>query len=314
MTSQPEALSPDDIKAIDAAASVLMKRGIRLVTDAAPSDAIHEALGCFERALDMRSRLPVDRDPVLRYGLAACWLNRADALRRLGRPDQLATALHSYEQGIALLRDLPMADDPRFPRRLVIAYQNRGQILQTRGAASLSAAIAAFAEAMAVLEHPDSAAIPDRAYLLAGVWMNVANARIAEDTDSSWMAAAAAALRALALVTDLEAGDADAAEVGLKARHVLCHTIARRLSQGTTEQAVNADVHQATDIVDEGLELVRRWERQGVARFRGTAYDLFRFGARVYATYPGYVNSPEMHAAALEARMLLTDAQESTGE
>ena len=46
-----------------------------------------------------------------------------------------------------------------------------------------------------------------------------------------------------------------------------------------------------TDAVDDGLTLARRWEQAGVARFRDIAYDLFRFGARVYAVYqPQFLN------------------------
>ena len=80
------------------------------------------------------------------------------------------------------------------------------------------------------------------------------------------------------------------------------------------------DVHEATDIADEGLDLVRQWEKKGVARFRAIAYDLFRFGTVVYATYQPqflnefvrehldpsrssaeYVGSAEMRAAVQEA-------------
>jgi hypothetical protein len=80
------------------------------------------------------------------------------------------------------------------------------------------------------------------------------------------------------------------------------------------------DVHEATDLADDGLALVRQWERAGVTRFRGVAYDLFRFGARVYKLYqpqflnefifenldPGrssqeYVDSAEVRSAAFEA-------------
>src|SRR5690348_13469524 len=45
------------------------------------------------------------------------------------------------------------------------------------------------------------------------------------------------------------------------------------------------DVHDATDLVDEGLSLVRCWEQRGLTHFRGLAGDLFRFGARVYGGY-----------------------------
>ena len=87
------------------------------------------------------------------------------------------------------------------------------------------------------------------------------------------------------------------------------------------------DVHEATDVADDGLVLARRWEHRGVDRFRGIAYDLFRFGARVYARYQpqflnefvhdnldpsqssaGYADCVEMRGAAQEALAIATRA------
>jgi hypothetical protein len=320
MTFDPNALSPLEVQAINAQASVLMKRGIRLLSDGQP-DAVAEALICFDRALELRSGLPIHSDPLLGYGLAACWLNRADALIRLGDPAQFSAALRAYDEGIAALRCLPLGDNALFPRRLAIGHQNRGLAFQAQGAAHTAEAIAAFTEAIGVLDHDQAARIPDRQYLLATVWVNLANARASEASEESGVLARSAALRAIALVTDLEVSDADAAEVGLKARHVFCQTIAGRLSEtAASHEPMPDDVHQATDAVDDGLALARRWEQKGVARFRGVAYDLFRFGARVYARYqpqflnefvlenmdpgrssPEYVKSAEMRSAAQEA-------------
>ena len=177
-----------------------------------------------------------------------------------------------------------------------------------------------FSDAIAVLDHDQSALIPDRRYLLAAVWMNLANARASETAVESGTLARDAARRAMALVADLEGDDADAAEVGLRARHVLCRTLSTSLSAVNPQQTMPDDVHEATDIVDDGLTLVRQWEQRGVARFRTVAYDLFRFGARVYGRYqpqflnefvfdnidpgqssPDYVESGEMRFAAMEA-------------
>jgi hypothetical protein len=258
----------------------------------AQPDSVTEALVCFDRALELRRRLPIDAVPVLRYGLAACWLNRADALVRLGDAAQIPVALRAYDEGIALLRGLPLREDARFPRRLAMAYQNRGLALPAHGRPVGAEAVVAFTDAITILEHDQAALIPDRQYLLAAVWMNLANARASEATAESESLARDAALRAIALVTDLEMNDADAAEVGLKARHVLCQTIATRLSPATTsDEPIPDDVHEATDLVDDGLGLARRWEQEGVTRFRGIAYDLFRFGARVYERYqPQFLN------------------------
>ena len=68
---------------INAQASFLMKEGIRLMDDARP-EAIAAALGYFDRALELRRGLPIETSPMLRYDLAACWLNRADAMTRPG--------------------------------------------------------------------------------------------------------------------------------------------------------------------------------------------------------------------------------------
>ena len=277
-------------------------------------------MGCFDQALELRRGLPIDAVPILRYGLAACWLNRADALVRLGNATQITEALRSFDEGIRLLHGLPLGADARFPRRLAMAYQNRGLALQVQGGRA-GEAIAAFTEAIAILDHHQAALIADRQYLLAVVWMNLANARAAEANADSESLARDAALRAIALVADVEVDDADAAEVGLKARHVLCQTIAVRLPEMTAgNETMPDDVHEATDVADDGLGLVRRWEHKGVDRFRGIAYDLFRFGARVYARYqpqflhefvldnmdpgqssPAYANCPEMRSAAQEA-------------
>ena len=315
---------PADVKAIDAEASVLMKRGIRLMSSTHSAD-ITEALGCFDRALDKRRALPIDDFPLLRYGLAACWLNRADALIRLDHGGQLTAALHAYDEGILLLRRLPLDEDARFPRRLAMAHHNRGLALLGHADGDFADAVIAFSEAIAVLEHDQSAPIPDRHYLLAVVWMNLANARASRTTTESAVLARDAARRAMAFAEPLEEEDADAAEAGLKARHILCQTIAVRLSHpASLGDAMPDDVHEATDVADDGLRLVHRWEQKGIARFRGIAYDLFRFGARVYARYqpqflnefvrdnldperssPGYVESAEMQSAAREAQGLV---------
>ena len=323
MTLDRKALEPSEAQAIDAEASILMKRGIRLLSDAR-TDSASEALVCFDDALELRSRLPIDEVPVFRYGLAACWLNRADALVRLGDAAQISVALRAYDAGIALLHVLPLGEDPRFPRRLAMALQNRGLVLQSQGGAVAAEAIMAFTGAIAVLEHDHAALIPDRQYLMATVWMNLANARASEAAAESGPLARQAALRAIALVADVEENDADAAEVGLKVRHVLCQALSTPLSLTFAhDETMPDDVHEATDAVDDGLGLARRWEQKGVVRFRALAYDLFRFGARVFAIYQpqflnefiaenmdprqssaAYVESAEMRAAAQEARAL----------
>jgi hypothetical protein len=248
------------------------------------------------------------------------------AAARLGGEAPLGHALLAYDEGIEVLRALPLSDDPRFARRLAMAHQNRGLALQVRGtAADLAAAAEAFTESLAVLDHERSAAIPDREYLRGVVWLNLANVEAARTEPGSEERSRDAAGWALAYVASLEDGDPEAAEAGLRARHVLCRACAVALSQpAAAGEDMPEDVHDATDAVDEGLALVGRWEARGVTRYRPLAFDLFRFGARVYARYQpqflveyveenmdpkrsslDYVERPEMQYAAQEALLLL---------
>ena len=313
-----------EVQAINAEASVLMKRGIAFLEESRREAAI-DALHCFDEALELRRRIPAGHSPFQGYLLAACLLNRADALVRLNDRAPLAAALASYDEGIDVLSLLPLNENPLYPRRLAMAHQNRGLALITRGEDDDTAAAAdAFTDSIAVLDGEHSQGIDDRDQLRAIVWVNLANVRSLDTSASAHDAARDAARRALAYVAGTEASDPGAADAGLRARHVLCRLCANRLSQAGDDEDMPEEVHEATDAVDDGLSLVRSWEQRGATVFRPVAFDLFRFGARVYARYqpqfleefindnmdparssPEYVESPDMVMAALEARQLV---------
>jgi hypothetical protein len=280
MTSSTRILDTQEIEATDACASWFMKEGIRLMHSGNDADT---ALVYFDRALELRRRLPTEV-PMHAYGLAACWLNRAEALTSLGASHH-ALALRAYDEALALLRPLPLGDDARYYRRLAIAHQNRGLVLAAQSPLALADAIAALIDAIAVLDHAETMDAAERDNLLAVVWMNLANLQASEAALVSDLAARESARRVLALVQAHEHQDAAAALTGLESRHVLCQIVARRLSVQAESETVMEDVHDATDLADEGLALVREWERRGIDRFRNLASDLFRFGARVYAYY-----------------------------
>jgi hypothetical protein len=322
MTASVKVLDPREIEATDAQASLFMEEGIRLMQSGNNADATDAALLCFDFALELRRRLPTEA-PAHAYGLAACWLNRAEALMRPGSANH-ALALGAYDEALALLRPLPLGEDARFSKRLAIAHQNRALVLAAQNPPETADAIASLVDAIAVLDQAETMDAPEREYLLAAVWMNLANIQASEATIASDLAAQEAARRALALVKAPEHENAAAAEIGLKARHVLCHLAARRLSVQAEKETVLEDVHDATDLADEGLDLVREWERRGVDRFRDLASDLLRFGARVYAYYQphflheflseqldpqgsahSYVQSREMQEVAREIGLVL---------
>ena len=151
-----------------------------------PSDAVRQGR-CRRRASLFRSRARTAAPAangsasVNAYGLAACWLNRAEALTSLG-PAHHALALRAYDEALALLRPRPLGDDARFSKRLAIAYQNRALVLAAQNPPATADAIAALVDAIAVLDHAETMDAPERNYFLAVVWMNLANIQASEAT------------------------------------------------------------------------------------------------------------------------------------
>jgi hypothetical protein len=335
------AMNPNDREAAEAVyrqASGWMKRGIALLEKNTAAD-LSEAVACFDVAIVLRRGLPLAANPFFRYGLAAGWMNRGDALTRLGSPENLAAALQSYDRALEVLGGLDPDANPLFRRRVAIAWQNRGLTLQAQGPTAWPEAERSFREAMATLNHEKAAAISDRNYLLAAAWVNLANTlanapmpagALATDQKIIWAdEARRLAKQALALATPTESQEAAMAEIGFKARHILCQAIAELLMRLDQANQANQSepagrskdkwVAEATDAVDTGMALARHWERQNIVQFRLLAPDLFRFGARIYQAYqPHFLNEfllenldpahapptlagrPEMRAAALD--------------
>jgi hypothetical protein len=325
--SDPIPIREEDARANAAArnrqASVLMKRGMACL-EAGTAEAWTEAIACFDRAIEIRRRLPLDRNPMFRYGLAAGWMNRADALTRLGGAGHLDAAVAAYDEALAALDDLPLDAFPLFRRRFAVAWQNRGLAVERRGGAGdRDEAARSFDAAIATLSVPGADAIDDRDVLLAVAWTNRARLHAASDTPNEAEYARLAAHTAIALARGSEHSDELAAEAALNARHVLCRAMARVIEALPDGAAPADELAETTDAVDEGMALARYWERRGVDRFRPVAFDLFRFGVRVYharqpqflnefllenldpaASSGAFVGSPEMRAATLESLWL----------
>ena len=293
-----------------------MKQGIALLGNNTPA-SLKEAVSHFDRAIDLRRRLPLDANPMFRHGLAAGWMNRGDALTRLGSPENLAEALRSYDAALETLSLLPLDVSPLFRRRLAIAWQNRGLTLLAQDANGWAEAEQSFTKAIAILHQGNAAMIEDRNYLLATVWMNKANALV---RGQALDPARTAAKQALAVTIPAESSDLALAEAGLNARHILCQAIAGWLAgPGLSTAARDELIAEATDAVDDGMRLAQNWEQRGATQFRPLAQELFRFGARIYQMFqPHFLNeflletldpahstafaaNTEMHAAALES-------------
>jgi len=265
-------------------ASGWMKRGIALLNENTTA-SLAASLPWFEGAIEVRSTLPLNENSWYRYVLAAGWMNRGDALTRLGSRENFVEAVRSYDQALVLLRTLDLEANPLFRKRLALAWMNRGISLQEQRT-SMSSALASFDETIAVLSNSGAPKVADNRPILACALMNRGNALL-NLTPPAPARARESAEQALALIAGAEEEDLLAAETGLKARHILCRSIASQLAEGTATAHEDL-VAAATDAADDGMKLARHWEARGESRFRDLAAELFRFGASAYQMHQSH--------------------------
>jgi len=272
-------------QARDAQANARLLRGLELLEEASPT-SLREAVGCFDDAIALRRDLPFAENCWYRYGLIAGWMNRGDALTRLGAVEELRDALRCYDEALTHLRELPMRESPLFIKRLAIAWLNRGCTLMKQATPhSVSLAVESFQEAIAAALNFGSEAPVEATTLLAGAYMNHGNALIQLSPPDAHQASVSAK-EALKLCRATEHANGLVAEIAFQARHILCQALAHQLALGGLSANQRDELlAEASDIVDDGMALARNWEQRGVTRFRLAAAELFRFGCRVYQTH-----------------------------
>jgi len=273
---------PADASRCDQQANARLLHGLTLLEENTPA-SLREAVRYFDDAIELRRHLPLVENCWFRYGLIAGWMNRGDALTRLGSAGELGEALRSYDEAFTQLRELPMHESSLFIKRLAIAWMNRGCTLMKRATpGDIVTATESFREAIAAAENFHSANRDEGVPLLAGAWMNLGNALIQRAPPDASLARDAARA-ALNLCRPVEPNEVGVAEIGLKARHILCQALAQLLAGDNLVSAQRDELlTEATDAVDEGMALARAWELRGAKQFRSPVAELFRFGCRVY--------------------------------
>ena len=243
-----------------------------------------EAVVSYDAAIALlRAESLAGRDPV-RHELGVAWMNRGNALQKQATGASLTEAVHAYNEAITLVRALPIATDPVFRNCLGAAYLNRGHaLLQLADDAGLAAATRSHEEAVTLLRSLPVGRVPAYRLNLAGALINLANALLIGSEPDKLEQARTAAIDALTLTAERENTASEFADLGLKARRVLCEALGQLLfAAGSDEAAVIRLAAEASDAVDSGLALARHWESLGVPHFRPLAARLFRFGAQLY--------------------------------
>lgn len=263
-------------------AKAWMNRGMTLLYAGGAAE-LTEAIKHFDQAIAVRRELATDEEPWIKFGLAAGWMNRGDAMTRLGGEANLQEAVSSYDEALRVMSTLPIQANPQFQQRVAVAYLNRGITLEAIGTPeSLLQAKESFAHASKVLEAAPEVA--KREQVLAAALMNWCGVCLNVSPDEASQVREVAQ-RAWELVQSTERQDLASAEIGIKARHAWCRAVAEMISQQIEAVGKPDEVLEATDVVEEGIEIIRHWQVEGVRQFADIGRDFFRFGARFYRVF-----------------------------
>jgi hypothetical protein len=212
----------------------------------------------------------------------------------------LEAALAAYSEAISLLRHVALAENPRAANSLGAALMNRGHLLhRLHGVDQADAALAALIEAATILRDlpADDYAWPRRN--LVGTLVNQANLLL----DLGQFASAAGLARdALVLAVPHERSEPVDADLALKARRVLADTIGQLLvSPGSDQDAL---AREASDLVDDGLDLVRLWTVRLEFSFEPLALRFFHYGTQLYR-----LHQPHFLAEFIQEHIRMDDAE-----
>ncbi|YCM42333.1 tetratricopeptide repeat protein [Verrucomicrobiaceae bacterium 227] len=255
----------------------------------------------FDQAIRTRTATPWQNDPQSAWLLAAAWINRADALRFLGHPNE---ALTDLSQAIAAMRYVPIAENVLYLNRLILAWINRATILGEIGMPG--EALAAFETAQSLFAaplHPGQ--------FLHSITLHTNRARLLLD-EGFTLEGLKEAQYAIGILKEIEPAQAPA-EASLKSRAILCRALALLLDSPKDRDLIDDWIALATDTVEEALLTAKESNYQG--EFLG---DLVRYGAKIYGVcQPNFLSeylrewlSPDTHFARDPA--LLLDLHQET--
>jgi len=210
--------------------------------------------------------------------LGVAWMNRGHALLLRGDPISLEASLAAYHEAIALLRQVPLAENPATANSLGAALMNRGHLLhRLHGVGQAAVALAAFADAMTILRDLPADENPWPRRNLVGTLVNRANLLL---DLGQFPAATDAAHDALILAVPYEQDEIVDADLGLKSRRVLADALGQLLVAPGANQAALA--REASDLVDDALALIRHWAARGETSFQPLAQRFFHYGTQLY--------------------------------
>jgi tetratricopeptide (TPR) repeat protein len=241
------------------------------------------ALTRYDQALALLRSVPADTERVRRE-IALVSMNRGNVLQKQGRAEALPDSIRAYDEAIAFMQTLPLAENSEYRNSLGAAFMNRGHAQQSAGdRGGFEAALVSHSEAITLFRTLPLNAHRSFSINLSAALMNKANVLVAlNQCDAAVMSAS----ESRTIAGELESTDPVAADVALKARRVQCEALGRLLyTKSSRGESIKSLADEAIDIVEEGLALSRSWESRGFPYFRSLAARLYRFGAQLYSVH-----------------------------
>lgn len=227
------------------------------------------ALGHFDEAIRLRDPLPWRDDVQSAWLLAAAWINRSDALRRMENPAVLPDALRSLDLAIEAMNHVPLADNRAFPERLILAWINRATLCGEME--DFPTALDGFSRAGTLLETWGRDDTTTRRFLTAMLAVNRARVLLENDRPLPAWEDARTAAEVLHGV--------NAPSATLKAYSIQCRALAHLLDEPGGIDHIDDWIASATDASEAALALVKT-----SGCMDPWVADLVRYGAKIYRT------------------------------
>lgn len=207
------------------------------------------AVKSFDKAIEFRVAEQAADGSSTKWGESAGWMNRADALSKIGGESNLEDALTSLDPAIAILDRFDLDANPVFRTRIALAWMNRGNLLARltldyphdyRGES-----IEAYEKAIAILRAGPIVEYPESRRMLAVALSNCSRARVQLYDSGQREHIEKESFETLGLIETAELEDPEMARLMLTTRVTL----------GFALDQEKAD--EITDIVEEGLREIQ---------------------------------------------------------
>lgn len=219
--------------------------GLALLSAHSPKDWKSSILS-FDEAITIRTNTRTS-DETTGWGLSAGYLNKADALNKIGGEENLEEALNSLDLAIAILKDFNLETNQAFRSRLALAWMNKGNIL---GRLSLdyphdyrSESLNAYQSAVEILRKGQVEENTESRRMLAVALCNCSRARAQLENDVDNEQIEVEARESLTLISEDELEDPEVAALMLTTRITLCFSLGEKRADEITDIVEDA-LHQ----------------------------------------------------------------------